>query len=179
MNLKRKLCVLVLFLLVGLGLRAETVSFSGLQIDYPEDLIDSVSVGLGAKGDTMLFLASGKAGFRHDEIIINVSRSTAAHGLPMSEWQRQIESQLRKMDKTIREGDPRLKGPGIKRHKRPYPNAYVTYVARLSTSPCYYYTELRVLNDCLITICISAHHAEAYPKLLKAVGSLKVQSAKR
>lgn len=172
--MKNKLYIL-LFLLVGIGLRAETVSFCGLQIDYPEKLIDSVSVVPNSKGDTTLFLATGKAGFRHDEIIVTVSRSTAAHGLPASEWQRQIEDQLSQMDKGLRTGDKRLKGPGIKRHKRPYPNAYVTYIARLNTSPCYYYTELRVLNDCLITICISAHHAEAYPRLLEAVGTLRVK----
>lgn len=120
----------------------------------------------------MLFLASGKAGFRHDELIVNVSRSTADHNLPMSEWQRQIDSQLRKMDMELRKGDPRLRGSGLKRSRRAYPNAYVSYEARLSTSPCYYYTELRVFNECLLTICISAHHAEAYPLLLRSLATL-------
>lgn len=171
----RKSTVILLLIMLWLSqlARAKEVSFCGFSIDYPESLIDSVYVGLGARGDTMLFLASNKAGFRHDELIINVSRSTADHCLSMAEWQRQIDAQLRKMDADLRKGDKRLRGGGLKHARRTYPNAYVTYVARLSTSPCYYYTELRVQNECLLTICVSAHHEEAYPQLLKIITTLR------
>lgn len=171
MKLSRSLWFMYLAIWGAICVHAENISFCGFSIEYPS-IIDSVSVGLNQRGDTMLFLATDKAGFRHNELIINVSRSTANHDLTPQQWQHQLERELSKMDLKVRQEDKRLKGNGMHRDRRQYPNAHIAYSARLNVAPCYYYIELRVLNDCLLTICISAHDAIAYPVLLHSLKTL-------